>query len=1023
MKIWKKISLSLLFILFWGVVSSHDKDVSFPGSLEYTSKTTKIAVFYSRNPRHERLREFTSGISAYISNRKINSLVHNLSIDPTGERDFDDKSERIKIIAKNTINRKYADVIIATDRESHRLISTIDSSLYANMPVVSICTKTNHIEPLPQNLICEIDWNFEKNFLLGMKLFPRTKRVIFISDDSDYGLAERNLAQNTLSKYKNKVRITYISPPSEHFDLFINEITKQPDRTFIILSSWLLDNVGNYNIKGSYYPFLSRLGNIPVFGNQNLSLGSGILGGYLTSMWDVGNIVAEKAIKMARGMLVPSTISINCGKLILDYNVIKRLNVPEERIPRETSYINKPFNIFDDYSTEINFIIFIIVILSVSLISLAYYHFRFLRVNKDNLKLSKENEIRKELLDKTLSVMTEGVITFDPGLKIININKTGVEMSGYSGEFIGLTFNEVFHTSRPHNEISVSDALIKCIKEKGRVQIPNSTKINYPDKESRIISGNVSPVIDSDGQISQIVFAFYDRTESFTQQRFLKLAAETAKSYTWAFNTLTKNIYLDENYFKHIKGEAPEESLIRFFLSKIHPDDRKALVKPHNIMSSETTGEMYKIEFRMSVDNGATYEWWERRGIVYLEREGRKNVRYIYGMDINIDDHKRREKELIEARLRAEESDKLKTAFLSNMSHEIRTPLNGLVGFANLLTEPDYSADEKRRFVEVINESSRKLMSLISDILDLSRIESNALLFEVKPFDLSDNINDVIYSFKNQEKSNVRIVAELPEKPLTLSFDAFRNRQILNNLISNSLKFTDVGEIRVGYKVYEKFVEVFVSDTGIGIEKKNLSAIFERFFKINEFVGGTGLGLPLCKAIVEKFGGRIWAESEFGAGTTIRYTINFPDIPESDKTGEIPETEQKTEKPELMTDNDLQPLILIAEDLDSNYQLLRIMLSKFYRLIWAKNGEEAVEMYKINNPAVILMDIKMPVMDGLEATKIIRKYSKDVIIIAQTANAFESDHKIAIEAGCNDVVTKPIRSTVLLAAIKKHLSQ
>lgn len=1023
MKIWKKISLIMLFVLFWDVVSSHEKDVSFPGSLEYTSKTTKIAVFYSRNPRHERLREFTSGISSYISKRKINSLVHTLSIDPTGERDFDEKCERIKNIAQNTLNRKYADVVIATDRESHRLISCIDSSLYENMPVVSICTKTNHVEPLPRNLVCEIDWNFEKNFLLGMKLFPRTKRVIFISDDSDYGIAERNLAQNTLSKYKDKVRITYISPPTEHFDLFIKEITKQPDRTFIILSSWLLDNVGNYNINGSYHPFLSKLGNIPVFGNQNLSIGSGILGGYLTSMWDVGNIVADKTIKLARGMLAPSTVSINCGKLILDFNVVKRLNVPQERIPREASYINKPFNIFDDYSTEINFIIFIIVILSVSLISLAYYHFRFLRVNKDNLKLSKENEIRKELLDRTLSVMTEGVITFDTRLKIININKAGIEMSGHSGEFIGLTFDEVFHTSRPHNEISVSDALLKSIKEKERVQISNSTKINYSDKESRIISGNVSPVIDSDGQISQIVFAFYDRTESFTQQRFLKLAAETAKSYTWAFNTLTKNIYLDDNYFKHAKDKVPEESLIRFFLSKIHPDDRKAMSNSLSSLSADSTGEMNKIEFRMSFDNGTTYEWWERRGITYIEREGRKNVRYIYGMDINIDDHKKRERELIEARLKAEESDKLKTAFLSNMSHEIRTPLNGLVGFANLLTEPDYSADEKRRFVEVINESSRKLMSLISDILDLSRIESNALLFEVKPFDLSDNINEVIYSFKNQEKPNVRIVADLPEKPLTLSFDAFRNRQILNNLIGNSLKFTDVGEIRVGYKVHEKFVEVFVSDTGIGIEKKNLYTIFERFFKINEFVGGTGLGLPLCKAIVEKFGGRIWAESEFGTGTTIRYTINLPDTPESDKREELPETEKQTEKPEPMIDKDLQPLILIVEDLDSNYQLLRIMLNKFYRLIWARNGEEAVEMYKVNNPAVILMDIKMPVMDGLEATKIIRKYSKDVIIIAQTANAFESDHKIAIEAGCNDVVTKPIRSSVLLAAIKKHLSQ
>jgi len=1023
MKIWKKISLILLFILCRGVVSSQENEAVFPGSLEYTSKTTKIAVFYSRNPRHERLREFTSGISSYISNRKINSLVHTLSIDPTGERSFEEKSYRIKTIAQNTINRHYSDVVIASDLESHELIWTLDSLLYSSAAIVSLCTKDEEINPLPKNLICEIDWNFEKNFLLGMKLFPRTKRVIFISDDSDYGIHERNLAQKTLSKYRDEVRITYISPPKEHFDLFIKEITKQPDRTFIILSSWILDNVGDYNINGSYQPFLGLLGNIPVFGTQNLSLGSGILGGYLTSMWDIGNIAGEKAIKMARGMLKPGTITLNCGKLALDFNVVKRLNIPQERIPKDVNYINKPFNIFDDYSTEINFIIFIIIILSVSLISLAYYHFRFQRVNKDNLKLSKENEIRKELLDKTLSVMTEGVITFDPKLKIININKAGIEMSGHSGEFNGLTFNEVFQTSRPHNEISVSEALLKCMKVKERVQISNSTKINYPDMESRVISGNISPVIDSDGQISQIVFAFYDRTESFTHQRFLKLAAETARSYTWAYNTLTKNLYLNDNYFKYIQEKAPEESFIRFFLSKVHPDDRKAVSNTISILSADSMGEMKKIEFRMTTDNGATYEWWERRGITYIEREGKKNVRYIYGMDIYIDDHKKREMELIEARQRAEESDKLKTAFLSNMSHEIRTPLNGLVGFANLLKEPDYTTDEKKRFVEVINDSSRRLMSLIGDILDLSRIESNALLFEIKPFDLSDNINEVVYSFMNQDKSNVKIVTDLPEKPLFISFDAFRNRQILNNLISNSLKFTDVGEIKVGYIVREQFVEIFVSDTGIGIEKKNLSAIFERFFKINEFVGGTGLGLPLCKAIVEKFGGRIWAESEFGAGTTIRYTINLPDTPESDKREELPETEKQTEKPEPMIDKDLQPLILIVEDLDSNYQLLRIMLNKFYRLIWARNGEEAVEMYKVNNPAVILMDIKMPVMDGLEATKIIRKYSKDVIIIAQTANAFESDHKKAIEAGCNDVVTKPIRSSVLLAAIKKHLPQ
>jgi len=1022
MKVHKKILLVLLLVLSHNIASSQEMNSTFPGSLEHLAKKTKVTVYYSKHTKHERLQELTSGFNTYITTRKINAIIHTVSVGVFSPKNFRQKLDLIKIVAPNTINRRYSDVIVASDLETHNLLCSLDSCQFNNIPVITICTLGSDIRSTPKNTIFEVDLNIEKNFLLGMKLFPRTKRVIFISDSSDYGTEERELARKSLSKYSDDVSVSYLSPPTNNFDHFVDDIASQPENSFIILSSWKLDNTGNYWNDDYYHPFLSKLKEIPVFGTQSLSIGSGIIGGYLTSMKDIGYKTAERAIKLARGLAIQSRDTVCSCSLVLDYNVITRLNIEEDKIPDNATFINKQFNLLDNYATEINFIILIIIILSLSLVYLAYYHFRFIRLNKDNIHLAKENISRKVLLDNTLSVMSEGVITFDSNLDIIDLNTAAKEMSGHPGTFIGQKFDDIFLTSQPNNEEPISANLLKALQDKERITIAGETRINYTDRESRIISGNISPVIDSDNNVSQVVFVFYDKTESYTQRRFLRLAAESAKSYTWVFNTLTKIITLDDNFFKYVGDRPRDESMLRFFISKIHPDDKDKVYRAHNRLSKETSREMFQIEFRISFDGGKNYEWWESRGIAFVDRSGKRDVRYIYGMDININEHKNREKELNEARLKAEESDKLKTAFLSNMSHEIRTPLNGLVGFANLLTDPDYSIEEKKRFVEVINESSRKLMSLIGDILDLSRIESNTMTFDIKPVDLSDHINEIVYSYRNQDKKSVQIVADLPPESITVNIDPFRNRQILANLIGNSLKFTETGEIKIGYTSYPGYVELYVTDTGIGIEKDKLSTIFERFFKVNEFVGGTGLGLSLCRAIVEKFGGRIWAESEFGAGTTVRYTINIDKAKnESSNNIIVQENIEKLSQPASQKDE--RPLILIAEDLDSNYQLLRIILNKQYRLLWAKNGEETVDMYKAHNPQLILMDIKMPVMDGLEATKIIRKYSKDVVIIAQTANAFESDHKIAIEAGCNEVITKPIRSSVLLAGINKYLKK
>ena len=687
---------------------------------------------------------------------------------------------------------------------------------------------------------------------------------------------------------------------------------------------------------------------------------------------------------------------------------------------------NRPLLLFSikNYSTEINFILAIIVLLSLSLIIFAFYHLRYIRLYKKNLNLSKENTARKELLDNTLSVMSEGVVSFDADFKIIDINAAARQMSDMSENPIGLKFESVFSITQPEGEDSILNLLSKSLIKKERVTIANHTRINYKDAESRVISGDISPVIDSDHNVSQLVLVFRDITESHKQKRFLSIAVESAKSYTWFFSTYNNLFVFVDNYQRIYGSGTPNQTSMDLFLNKIHPDDREKILLSHeNIVKNRIKN--FSVEYRISFNNDNKYEWWERRGLIYTDNMCEDGVKYVYGMDINIEEHKEREIELLEAKLRAEESDRLKSAFLSNMSHEIRTPLNGIVGFANLLADSEYTQKEKKEFVKVINTSSKVLMNLISDILDLSRIESNTMNFELRPTNLSQQIQEIVDSYKLSVDENVSLIIDLPEKSALVNTDPYRNRQVLTNLINNSLKFTERGEIRVGYSVKQDHAEVFVSDNGKGIKKELLSSIFHRFYKVDEFVMGTGLGLPICKAIVEKFGGKIWAESESEKGTVVRYTIGIASSEDVNNITALSEeeiSESNSGKYIHKELNDKRQQILIAEDLESNYQLLNVILSRDFDLIWAKNGVEAIEMFEQYNPLLVLMDIKMPKMDGLEAARAIRKISPNVPIIALTANAFESDHRAALDAGCNEILTKPIKTSLLLLLVGKYLS-
>ena len=385
---------------------------------------------------------------------------------------------------------------------------------------------------------------------------------------------------------------------------------------------------------------------------------------------------------------------------------------------------------------------------------------------------------------------------------------------------------------------------------------------------------------------------------------------------------------------------------------------------------------------------------------------------------VDIDHQKTIEEELRIAKEKAENLDRLKSAFLANMSHEIRTPLNAIVGFSRLMTIADNAEDEKL-YSDIINQNSEILLQLINDILDLAKIEAGTLEYIRYPMDLGELCRNVYEMHKDRVQTGVVLILDNKDTSLIINEDQNRIMQVVTNLITNAIKFTFKGEIRFGFEVREEYIDFYVKDTGMGISEEKIKMIFERFVKLNTFVQGTGLGLAICRVIVEKLGGEITAESKLNEGSTFRFTIPYKagkKCPESEKATKCPES-GSTEPRKVLQ----RRTVLVAEDVDSNFLLLKTLLGKRCNLLWAKNGEDAVNQFKEHQPDLILMDIKMPHMDGLEATRLIRSYSKEVPIVALTAFAFESDKDRAIEAGCDDCLTKPVSQNALEKVLDKYV--
>lgn len=624
----------------------------------------------------------------------------------------------------------------------------------------------------------------------------------------------------------------------------------------------------------------------------------------------------------------------------------------------------------------------------------------------------KENELRYR---QVFQAAGSGMAIFNPKQGFLMVNDKFVEITGYTQQDI-------------KNEIRWEDILPNEVQEQIEARLVWATKL----KDHHLISQEVRIRTKSNGlktaflQISMLpetnefIASIVDLTHQYKaweQVRKLQRAIEQSPTAIVVTNKAGRIEYVNPKF----------EQLTGYPLAE-------CVGKKPNVLKASVLERSYYNDIKLAIKRGN--EW---RGEVLDKRKDgssfwvdlsispvldeNQQIQNIILIEEDISKRKALEEKLWSAKNRAEESDKLKSTFLANMSHEIRTPMNGILGFAQLLRQPNLTEDKIREYVAIIDGRGKHLLRVIQDIIDISKIESQQVKLHMHPFSLNTLMED-LYQYFNEEakEKGLQLIVDkgLKVPKDNIMSDNYKIQQVLTNLIHNAIKYTEQGVIQVGYKIQgNKQVLFYVSDTGVGIPHDQQQVIFERFRQADNTYtrthGGTGLGLSICQGLITLLGGKIWVESTPEKGSIFKFTIpwhaagmkdSFADV----KNKSIPNWQDKT--------------ILIVEDDPASMELISTALAKTQaHLAKAVTGYQAIEQATKHQPDIILMDIQLPEMDGLIATKRIKKLLPHTPIIAQTAHAFANDKQMALKQGCTDYISKPLNIDKLIQLLRKYLGE
>lgn len=620
----------------------------------------------------------------------------------------------------------------------------------------------------------------------------------------------------------------------------------------------------------------------PFFSVTNEGFGKGYIGGYFTPSRKQTYRAMNTGIQILKGKS-PSSIEISASpkEYHFDWQALQYWDIPLDRLPANSTIINWPFE--ERYKTGIYIAsVIICLIILYALIALA--------------KLSKQETLRKrhskhmlkieeQRLMTTVDSLKEAIIAIDGNYRVLRINKTARTLLNLPDEMnvLNVDVNTLCNISSK-NTPSYLKQNIDIALQTGKPQW--SDRLTYlvtSNQHTFPISVSITPIKQKTGH-KEVVLAFRNILEEITQNEFQELGISTGETYPWRFDDTRQLILFNKNFFSNyqfpITPDEEDKLPLPTFISWMHPEDRDLWDKA--IKQSLIEDTLLTIEIRLLTAQG-TYLWTEFTISSHNIPTPQGYLRQPFGLCSDIDNLKNKQNELQALLQEAKISDENKTLFLANMSHEIRTPLNAIVGFSSLLAESDdLSAEERQMAIDLINENSQSLLVTINDILDISRIESG-ISFQQTPFVLNDLIRKVQEEQQGKIPAPIELRVNLPQNPVILEGDSFRMEQVLCNLINNASKFTKEGSIEIGLEQKPDEISIYVRDTGIGISPEQQEKIFDRFYRVDHFTKGNGLGLPICKEIIQRFQGSITLKSELGVGTT--FFITLPVTSPSEDTG------------------------------------------------------------------------------------------------------------------------------------------
>ncbi len=836
---------------------------------EHTYNVLFIQSYTSQTPWHNDLNE---GLAKGF---RENGLTVNITTEYLDADFWSFNSEKVimRRFCQRARDKKTDLIITASDEAFYTLFSSGDSLPY-QVPVVFFGIKypdNELIASLPN--VCGFTANPDFHVILkqARKVFPQRKEVICVIDNSF-------LSNKGREDFKQEWLLFQEENPDYNMKLY----NTQHESTNHIIAAicYPRNSYARIVVAPKWSPFLSFVGKnskAPVFSSQNVGLMNGVFAAYDADAYTSAVSAATKASRVLKGES-PLELGVTETKqgFIFDYKQLDFFHIDPDKVSSSGVIVNRPY--WERY--KLLFIFLYPSILALLIASIVW----LIRVNRREAKrrihaqtrLLVQNKLveQRNEFDNIFHSIRDGVITYDTDLHIHFTNRSLLKMLHLPSEsggrnYEGMMAGSIFKIY--YNGQDILHNMLRKVEETGQsIIIPDGSFMKEVHSEHYFpVSGEIVP-IHSGGQITGMALSARNVSDEEMQKRFFNMAVEESAIYPWQFDVESNSFIFPQGFLVRFGYDGSITSITRDEMDRmVYPEDLKEMriLFDKTLAGKETNT---RLNFRQRNANGE-YEWWEYRSSV-ISGLTRDSLYNILGVCQSIQRYKTAEQEMREARDKALQADKLKSAFLANMSHEIRTPLNSIVGFSSLLAETD-DREERQEYIKIVETNNELLLQLVSDILDLSKIESGTFDFVRSDLDVNESCMKIIKSMEMKVPETVDLVFEKYMPDCHIYTDKNRFMQVITNFINNALKFTKQGTIALGYEQTAPHeIKFYVRDTGFGIPKEKIDSIFERFVKLNTFVQGTGLGLSICKSLVSQMGGKIGVESTEGEGSCFWFT-------------------------------------------------------------------------------------------------------------------------------------------------------